>query len=300
MKLLNTQMTPLVNNFLHIELREQPFLYSPHHGQPTYHAHPELELTYVLEGFGKRIIGNNMSPFTDGDMVFMGANVPHIWMSDRVYYEEDSLLSTKVIVAYINPRIFEQMFDMLDEFEPVKQMIRQASKGFYISGETQRQIGNKLLGLLNISGYMRIEGFLSILHILAESTEKELIADSKMPVAAEANSDRLVSVIQYIKENLHNTISLNVLADIAYMAVPSFCRYFKGRMGISPLQYISEERMERARKLLIELDKPVYEIAGLCGYNSDSHFCKLFKAHSGMSPYQYKSKVKHVMHFANA
>lgn len=300
MKLLNTQMTPLVNSFLHIELREQPFLYSPHHGQPTYHAHPELELTYVLKGFGKRIIGNNISPFTDGDMVFMGADVPHIWMSDPAYYQDDSLLSTKVIVAYINPRIFEQMFDMLEEFEPVKHMIKLAAKGFHISGGTRQHIGNRLLDLLNTSGYRRIEGFLNILHILTESTEKELIADSKMPVAAEANSDRLVSVVRHIKENLHNPISLNVLADIAFMAVPSFCRYFKGRMGISPLQYISEERMERARKLLIELDKPVYEIAGLCGYNSDSHFCKLFKAHSGISPYQYKSKVKHVMHFANA
>ncbi len=300
MKLVNTQMTPLVNNFLHIELREQPFLYSPHHGQPTYHAHPEFELTYVLEGFGKRIIGNDMSSFEDGDMVFIGANVPHIWMSDPAYYQDDSLLITKAVVAYINPKIFEQMFDLLEEFEPVKQMIKQAAKGFHIQGETQKIVGGKLLNLINTSGYKRIEGFLNILHVLSESSEKEVITDSKMSLATEANSDRLVPVIQYIKKNLQNTISLNVLADLAFMAVPSFCRYFKGRMGTSPLQYISEERMERARKLLIELDKPVYEIAGLCGYNSDSHFCKLFKAHSGLSPYQYKSKVKHVMHYANA
>jgi len=300
MKLVNTQMTPLVNNFLHIEWREQPFLYSPHHGQPTFHSHPEYELTYIVEGFGKRIIGNNLSSFTDRDMVFIGANVPHIWMSDPAYYEDDSLLVTKAVVAYINPAIFEQMFEMLEEFEPVKEMIRLASRGFKVKGDTQQKIARKLLELLNASGYKRIEGFLNVLHMLAETAEKEFISDNKMPVASGANADRLVPVIQYIKQNLHDAISLNVLADLAYMTVPSFCRFFKSRMGISPLQYISEERMERARKLLIELDKPVYEIAGLCGYNSDSHFCKLFKAHSGMSPYQYKSKVKRVLAFASA
>lgn len=295
MKLVNTQMTPLVNNCLHVEIREQPFLYSPHHGQPTYHAHPEFELTYILEGFGKRIIGNNVSPFEDGDMVFVGSNVPHIWMSDAVYYQEDSLLNTKVVVAYINPKIFEQMFELLEELEPVKEMIRLASAGLYIFGETQRLVGTRLLEMVNASGLSRIEGFLNILHILAESGEKECISENKTSIATRANSDRLVPVLQYIKKNLHNSISLNILADLAYMAIPSFCRFFKGRMGVSPLQYISEERMERARKLLIELDKPVYEIAGLCGYNSDSHFCKLFKAHSGISPYQYRSKLRSVL-----
>ncbi|MBX3238647.1 MAG: helix-turn-helix domain-containing protein [Chitinophagaceae bacterium] len=295
MKLVNTKITPLINSFLHVELREQPFLYSPHHGQATFHAHPELELTYVLEGYGNRIIGNNVSPFADGDMVFIGSNVPHIWMSDPVYYQDDSLLNTKVVVAYINPTIFEQMFELLAEFEPIKEMIRIASGGLHIFGETQRVVGRKLLRMIHASGVSRIEGFLNILHILAESREKELISDNKTSIAIRTNSDRLVPVLQYIKENLHNSISLNVLADLAYMAIPSFCRFFKSRMGLSPLQYISEERMERARKLLIELDKPVYEIAGLCGYNSDSHFCKLFKAHSGISPYQYRSKARSVL-----
>ncbi len=298
MKLVNTQMTPLVNKYLHIEWREQPFLYSPYHGQPTFHAHPEYELTYIVEGHGKRIIGNSLDPFKDGDMVFLGANVPHIWMSDPAYYEEGAQLVTRAIVAYINPAIFEQMFEMMEEFEPVRQMISQASGGFSVMGKSKQKIAGKLIELLSVSGYKRIEGFLNVLHTLAETGEKVQVSDNKTAVASGANADRLVPVVQYIRQHLHEAISLNLLADLAYMTVPSFCRFFKSRMGISPLQYISEERMELARKLLIELDKPVYEIAGLCGYNSDSHFCKLFKAHAGMSPYQYKSKVKRVLAMA--
>ncbi|MBX3253751.1 MAG: helix-turn-helix domain-containing protein [Chitinophagaceae bacterium] len=298
MKLVKTQMTPLIKSFLHIEKREQPFLYSPYHGRPTFHAHPELELTYILQGHGKRIVGNNIAPYVEGDMAFIGSNLPHIWLSDPAFYQAGSSDSSKVIVAYINLQIFEQMFEMLPELGGIKEMTRLASRGFKICGETKLQIAGKLENLLNASGYAKIEGFMSILHIIATSEQKEFISCNRISAATHFNSDRLVPVIQYIKNNISSTISLNTLADLAYMAVPSFCRFFKGRMGVSPLQYILEERMVLAQRLLIELDKPVYEIAGRCGYNSDSHFCKIFKAHFGISPHRYKSNVMRISNLA--
>lgn len=296
MKLVTTQMTPLVKNFLHIEKREQPFLYSPYHGRPTFHAHPEFELTYILEGHGKRIIGNNVSSYSEGDMVFIGSNVPHIWLSDPSYCEQHPVPScTKSIVSYINPKIFEHMFELLGEFESIKDMTNLAAKGFYIYGKTEKIIAKKLECLVNATGYNKIEGFLNILHTITISQDKEFISDNRTPVITSHDSDRLVPVIEYIKSNLSNAISLNTLADIAYMTVPSFCRLFKSRIGFSPLQYITEERMGQARRLLIELDKPVYEIAGRCGYNSDSHFCKIFKEYYGISPHRYKSNINRVL-----
>lgn len=299
MKLVTTQMTPLVKNFLHIEKREQPFLYSPYHGRPTFHAHPEFELTYIVEGRGKRIVGNNVSSYAEGDMVFLGSNVPHIWLSDPSCYEQPPSPScTTSIVSYINPKIFEQMFELLDELESIKAMTNLASRGFYIYGKTKKTLAKKLEYLVSASGYNRIEGFLNILHTITMSDEKEFISDNRMPVVTFPDSDRLVLVVEYIKSNLSNVISLNALADLACMTVPSFCRFFKSRMGVSPLQYIMEERMELARRLLRELDKPVYEIAGRCGYNSDSHFCKIFKEHYGISPHRYKSNINRILALA--
>lgn len=296
MKLVTTQMTPLVKNFLHVEKRDQPFLYSPYHGRPTFHSHPEFELTYIIEGKGKRIVGNNLAPYSEGDMVFIGSNVPHIWLSDHSCQDEGiSSSSVKSIVSYINPKIFEQMFDLLDELESIKAMTNQAARGFYIYGKTKIAIAEKLEYLVSATGYNRIEGFLNILHTITMSEEKEFISDNKAPVVISHDSDRLVQVVKYIKNNLSDVISLNTLAEIAYMAVPSFCRLFKSRMGISPLRYILEARMELARRLLIEMDKPVYEIAGRCGYNSDSHFCKIFKEHFGISPHRYKSNINRIL-----
>ena len=111
MKLLRTEITPLINDMMYVDRRHQPFLCTPFHTQPSFHSHPELELVFIVEGYGKRIIGNKVEPFESGDMVFIGSNVPHLWLSDPVFYEENSKLQSQVIVTYFNPKIFLQIFE---------------------------------------------------------------------------------------------------------------------------------------------------------------------------------------------
>ncbi|HTD94198.1 MAG TPA: AraC family transcriptional regulator [Chitinophagaceae bacterium] len=292
MRLLHTQITPLINDSLFVEYRSQPFLASPFHGQPCFHAHPELELVLVLEGYGKRIIGDKIEPFESGDMVFIGSNVPHIWLSDPAFYREDSSLQSKVIVTYFNPGIFQQMFDSVKEFEGIKEMIAQASKGIKIFGETKKIIAEKLLSLTSAKGFEKVEALLRIMHLISISLEKSFIVNNEVNEFGSQNSDRLINVINFIKNNLHEQISLKQVADIACMTEQSLCRYFKKRTKMSFSQYLLDLRMANARKILIELDKPISDIAYLCGYNSSSHFCKVFRDHTGQSPYQYKAGIK--------
>lgn len=291
MKLLQTQITPFINSFLHVEMRDQQYLYSPHHGKPSFHAHPELELTFIVEGYGKRIIGNKVAPYEAGDMVLLGASVPHVWLSDPAFYQQDSKLRSKVIVTYINPKVFEQMFEMMNELKGIKELMRLAAKGIHIFGEARELIAEKLVALSTKTGFEKVTGLLDVLHIISVSNEKKFIAENEIATATGATSDRMINVIKFIKSNLHETISLHQVADVACMTIPSFCRFFKNRTKMRFSQYLMEERMEHARKLLIELDKPISDIAGRCGYNSNSHFCKVFKDHTGQSPYQYKSNI---------
>ena len=287
MRLLQTQITPFVNNFLHIDVREQPFLYCPLHGQPSFHAHPELELVFILEGFGKRIIGNKVTYYEAGDMVFIGSGVPHIWLSDPAYYKQDSTLRSKVIVTYINPKVFESMFIHIKELDGVKEMINQASKGINIFGNTRNIIAEKLFALSSKTGFEKVDGLLQIMHLISVSAEKSFILNEDH-VSAPGFSDRMNDVIEFINSNLNEQISLKQVADVAFLTVPSFCRFFKKRTKMTFFQYLTNVRMSQACKLLIEVDKSVSYIANMCGYISDSHFCKVFKDHVGQSPYQYK------------
>lgn len=292
MKLLKTEITPLINEVMHVDYREQPFLCTPYHTQPSFHSHPELELVFIVEGYGKRIIGNKVEPFESGDMVFIGSNVPHLWLSDPRFYEENSGLQSKVIVCYFNPKIFVQIFDAIKEFEGIRDMIRQSSKGIRILGETRNLIAKKLMALSNIKGFEKVEGLLQIMHVISTSEEKEFIVNNEPDHYDDLYPDRLVDVIKFVKENLHEPIALRQVADIACMTEQSFCRFFKKRTKKSFSQFLSDLRIAHACQLLIQTNKQISDIAYICGYNTASHFCKVFKEHAGVSPFQYRTSMK--------
>jgi AraC-like DNA-binding protein len=75
------------------------------------------------------------------------------------------------------------------------------------------------------------------------------------------------------------------------MTEQSFSRFFKKRTKKSFSQFLSDLRIAQACQILIQSDKPVSDIANLCGYNSSSHFCKAFKDHTGVSPFQYRTSM---------
>ncbi|HRE51423.1 MAG TPA: cupin domain-containing protein [Flavitalea sp.] len=229
MRLLHTEITPLINGFLSIDLRRQQFLQSPFHSQPSFHAHPELELVFVIEGYGTRIIGNKAEPFESGDMVFIGPNVPHVWLSDEAFYKKNTKLRSRVVVTYFNPKIFEEVFNSVKEFSSIRYLIRQASKGIKIFGETRRVIAEKLIALSSKSGFEKIEGLLQIMHLISTSQHKSFIVNKEIEGPGSHYSDRLIDVIKFIKDNLHNQVSLKQVAAIACMTEQSFCRFFRSR-----------------------------------------------------------------------
>lgn len=288
MRLLRTELTPLIDDLMKVDLRNQPYLSSPFHPQPSFHAHPELELVFIIEGFGKRIIGNKIEPFEAGDMVFIGSNVPHLWLSDPLFYEEHSTLQSKAIVTYFNPKVFAQIFDSIKEFGSIREMIRQSSKGIRIHGETRNTIANKLVELSSMEGFKKVEGLLQIMNLISTSEEKSFIVSEETELHDDIYSDKLINVIKFTKDHLHEQITLHQVADIACMTEQSFCRFFKKRVKKSFSKFLSELRISHARELLIQTDKTVNDIAYLCGFKSSSHFCHVFKGFSGESPVQYK------------
>jgi len=247
---------------------------------------------FILEGFGKRIIGNKVEPFESGDMVFIGSNVPHVWLSDASFYQENSSLHSKVIVTYFNPTIFQQFFDAIKEFGNIKEMILQASKGIRILGETRNVIAKKLIALSSEDGFEKINGFLQILNILSISNDRHYILNKLITSDERPESDRLVEVIKLVNAHLEEPITLKKVADIACMTEQSFCRFFKTRLKMNFSQYLEVERMKHACDLLIQSsDKSIADVAFQCGYISSSHFCKVFKDHYHQSPSQFRKSV---------
>lgn len=95
---------------------------------------------------------------------------------------------------------------------------------------------------------------------------------------------RIRRVLAHIMDHLHTPLTIQVLADTACLSPTQFKKLFKQNLDISPMQYITEQRMEKAKALLSHSDLPVQLVAEQVGYQDLSAFSRRFSKHYGLSP----------------
>ena len=100
--------------------------------------------------------------------------------------------------------------------------------------------------------------------------------------------ERLKRVIAYVHGHIGQTIGADELADVACLTKPYMIRLFKQELGISPLQYINQKKVERAQLLLYTSDMPVKEVAYALGFSDHSYFIRLFRKLTGLTPQEYR------------
>lgn len=95
-------------------------------------------------------------------------------------------------------------------------------------------------------------------------------------------------VIEYIKKNLNNDISLKKLSSFSSMSATSLYRFFKRELGMSPLEFILKEKLKCAKKLLTSPNIHINEVCYLSGFENANYFSRLFKKYEGITPKQYQ------------
>lgn len=287
MKALQTEITNTLHSYISVIERDEPYSKAP------FHYHPELELVFIQEGYGKRIIGDKLDYFSPGDMVFLGSNLPHVWLNDEVFYKGFANLRAKAIVVYFNKEVFSKSFYELKESNKINELFKKAGRGMKIIGKTQKQVADKMQKLTRKKGFDRIIGLLEILNILSTSTEIEYIAhESYSGMILQSKSDRLADVYKYINANYFNDISLEDISKIANLTPTAFCRLFKQRTNRHFVEYLNEVRISNACRFLLETNLNVSEIAFQCGYKTLSNFNKIFKKTTALSPKEYRQKTE--------
>jgi AraC family transcriptional regulator len=103
---------------------------------------------------------------------------------------------------------------------------------------------------------------------------------------------KLQRTLAYIHAHLAQTLSLPTLAAVAQMSPTHFAHLFKHATGLAPHQYVSQCRIEQAKRLLADTDLPLIEIGPQVGWADQSHFTALFRRHVAMTPKAYRNTTK--------
>ncbi len=259
------------------------------HFDPNWHFHPHFQLFTVLEGTGKRFIGDSIQTFEPGDTVFLGPNLPHLWRSDPIYFDSESQLETHGVVLYFQDDFLGKDFLDKPEMAPLRQLFSDAKRGIVYKGAMGSKIKTELLEIVDTDGYKGILKLLNLLDCLASDNTGEAIASfGYVNNHKISETERMQKVHNYVLQHYAFGIKLGDVASLAGMTEAAFCRYFKARANKTFIDFVNEIRIGHACKLLLEDKVNIGQIAFDSGFDSLSNFNRNFKKYTGATPREYK------------
>lgn len=115
--------------------------------------------------------------------------------------------------------------------------------------------------------------------------------EHKSEVTPKKATDYAERAMQFIEKNCHRNVTMQQLASYIMISEKHLCRLFKQRYGIPPQKYLINTRMQRAKRLLLETDLLVKEVATSVGYSSQLDFSRMYAKHFGHPPTKEREKT---------
>ena len=249
------------------------------------HSHKNFELNYITSGSGKRIVGNSIKPYTQGDLVLMGPNIPHCW--DPMLNEAGK--EPECIVTHFYENLISSDFLKIPELDEVETLLKSAGNGIVFRGKRVEKAGVSLAKMLNMKGLSLYVELLKVFELLLKIKDREVLAlpDSK-PIFTDRNQAQINKIYEYVFNNIQSGIFLKDAASLVFMESGSFCRYFRKKTNQTFMNYVKNVRIGIASRLLAETDKQIAQICYECGYKNLANFNLYFKGIMKKTPSEYR------------
>jgi AraC-like DNA-binding protein len=252
-----------------------------------WHYHPEIELIHFQEGHGMQFIGDSVRPFSPGDVILVGSQLPHYWRFDPRYFDKTG--DADVRVAHFCDNFWGAHFLDLPENRPLKTILEQAKRGLQVLGPEREAVAALLQKMVYGDGAKRIIYLIEALTLIADSRQTEVLSSLGFRQDIYSTEDeRLKAIYAYTMEHFKRKIPLEEIAEVACISPHSFCRYFKSSTRKTYSQFLMEVKVGHACRLLIENRQSIKQLCFESGFNNFTSFHKYFKRITGKSPLHYQ------------
>lgn len=258
------------------------------------HGHDFLEIFYIEKGKGWHILNDTRTPIEEGDLVFLSYHSVHTlepetenftWINLSFYPEfiDKSLINEFNSNEIIRLSVFKSMFED-NTVTATSIKIKNAKSEFaVIFKQMEEEYQEKKYGYVQILKYDLLIVLTKIFRDMRDFSESSGVL---------SNNKIINSVIEELENNLSGEINLDTIAKKAYMSPKYFSRFFKQSVGITFMEFVHKQRINRACELLEQTDYSVADIMRGVGYSDGKSFYRLFKRYKGVTPNEYRKTIK--------
>ncbi|EJF08447.1 AraC family transcriptional regulator [Pontibacter sp. BAB1700] len=269
--------------FVRFQEDRQPYFYD------KLHQHPEIQLSCILKGEGKLIVGDYLGRFKPGDIFLLGRDVPHVFRSDKVYYEADSKQECHDLIVFFDTEALGRAFWEAEELQEVRSFLDKLKGCYQVQGINEPSFRRQVELLKEISGLDKMLAGLALLRVLLlEAKLERLNLDDRVQDLSEREGRRMDQVLHFLVEQSHRAIPLEEAAAVANLSREAFCRFFKERTRKTFTAFLNEIRVGNACQMLKKEDATIASVAFSVGFSNLSHFNRVFKNIMGCSPKVYR------------
>lgn len=257
--------------------------------ESNYHSHEFIELVIILRGEGNFVINGEKLLVKEGDMILLNPGTYH----KSLVGTGCARGATECYVAFTDvdfkgcERGYLPLFKGKDLIMSMPDGLKQDI--FRLCGAIEKEYQTYETGR-----YFMLKAYLIqvLCLIQREEHEERVEVEQKGYIFRSVNKKYVVRKIKkYLDEHYREKVSLDQIADNMYLSPVYISKLFKHETGDTPINYLIDLRMEKAREI-IEQDPAasIQAVALAVGYEDAYHFSKLFKKHYGMSPLHYKTQ----------
>lgn len=258
------------------------------HFDTPWHFHPEIELTLILEGHGRRFVGDSLEPFAPGDLVLLGPNLPHFWQSESICTH-----SRSVVVQFRQDFLGTDVWTR-PEMRRIGRLLARAQQGLNFNDSAAVDSYRSEMAALPASP--GIKGLTALLHLLDQLARdprvRPLASRSYPPATNHRAEQRLGRIYDYAGRHFARTITLSEMARQVAMTPAAFSRFFKRVTRRTPSDFLNDLRIEHACRLLRESDRTVTDIAAAAGFPTLTNFNRRFRERNRTTPREYRQSFQ--------
>lgn len=256
---------------------EESNAYSTH----IMHWHQEFEFVVCLKGCFEVEFGNEKHYIKAGDGVFVNSCSLHQPLPQDCSY----------VLALINPLMLCVDADTYATFvTPLMNIERFPGMELHADDPKQKAVIDRILEMNQYAIEKR-----SSLPLYVQSSIFEIwqyfYENASIKDAYTFESEQMTcikSMMEYVHKNYRKNIKISDIANFQNISEGTCNRLFNKYVHLSPMNYVIEYRLQKAKELLNETDLNMTEIADRCGFNSSSYFTEMFKRQFGITPREYR------------